>query len=275
MAMKGRLSIVHTRITHNEPAGAAALYGNFHTMLAIQRINTSEIASFSNTTEYETVIVMPSIDMTLAQKAADVMAARTEAPGLLVIADDCRRIGFVATANLVYAKTVSRYFCYAAQDAFAGYYWLDTALESMKKDKAGLLAFNDGRFFGELAAFGLVSRAWTDTLYGGSALFFPHYQKTYCDTELTDIARMTGRLAYNPHSMLIEIDYGKRHGQSLKPGADEIRYIPPGADDADGVLYVMRALDGFDGLIKPFVPDIGPVAQVLKARKLAGHPIPM
>ena len=223
---------------------------------------------------YETVVVMPSIRMHLAQKAADVMVGRTEADGLLVLAEDDCRIGFVAASNVVYSKTVSRYFCYAAQDAFAGYYWLEMAIESIQKENAGLLAFNDGRFFGSLAAFGLVDRQWTDSLYGGAALFFPYYKKTYCDTELTDIARMTGKLAYNPHSMLVEIDYGKHHGQSSKPAANTIRYVAPEAAEPDGVLYVTRALGGFDGNVAPFVPKLGPVEQVLKAWQRAGRPIP-
>ncbi|MCL1940204.1 MAG: hypothetical protein FWG04_06035 [Desulfovibrionaceae bacterium] len=64
----------------------------------------------------------------------------------------------------------------------------------MQKENAGLLAFNDGCFFGSLAAFGLVDRQWTDSFYGGKTLFYPHYKKTYCDTELTDIARkLVGR----------------------------------------------------------------------------------
>ena len=240
-------------------------------MLATQTIRTSKILSFSDTHAYETVIVMPSIRMTLAQRAADVMVGRTEAGGLLVLAEDDCRLGFVATANFVYSKTASRYFCYAAQDAFAGYYWLEMALESMRKEHAGLLAFNDGRFFGRLAAFGLADRQWVDTLYGGKALFYPQYKKTYCDTELTDLARMTGKLAYNPHSMLIEIDYGKHHGQSAKSAANTIRYTAPGATDADGVLYVVRALGGFDGHVAPFVPAIGPVEHVMKARQAAGR----
>ena len=243
-------------------------------MLAAQKIKTSEILSFNDTHVYETVIVMPSTRMTLAQRAADVMAGRTEAGGLLVLAEDDCRIGFVAAANLVYSKTASRYFCYAAQDAFAGYYWLEMALETMQKEQAGLLAFNDGRFFGRLAAFGLADRQWADSLYGGKALFYPHYKKTYCDTELTDIAHMTGKLAYNPHSMLIEIDYDKHCRQSAKPAANKIRYVAPDATDPDGVLYVTRALGGFDGKVMPFVPEIGPVEQVLKARQLAGRPVP-
>jgi hypothetical protein len=244
-------------------------------MLAVQRIKTSEILSFNDARDYETVIVLPSIRMTLAQRAADVMAGRTEAAGLLVLAEDDCRVGFVATANLVYSKTISRYFCYTAQDAFAGYYWLDTALETMQKENAGLLAFNDGRFFGSLAAFGLVDRQWTDSLYGGKTLFYPHYKKTYCDTELTNIARMTGKLAYNPHSMLMEIDYNKHYGQNSKPEANEICYVAPDATDPDGVLYVTRALGGFDGIVAPFVPEVGPVEQVLNARKLAGRSIPV
>ncbi|MDL2316588.1 hypothetical protein LJC59_05845 [Desulfovibrio sp. OttesenSCG-928-A18] len=243
-------------------------------MLVIQRIKTSEINSFTCPAEHETVVVMPAVKMVLAQRAADVMLARTEASGLLVMAEDDCRIGFVATANFVYSKTVSQYFCYTAQDAFAGYFWLDTALETMRATGAGLLAFNDGRFFGELAAFGLVSRQWTDTLYGSKALFFPHYQKIYCDTELTDIATRTNKLAYNPHSMLIEIDYGKHRGQSARSEENTIRYVPSRAKDPDGILYVTRALGGFGGMVAPFVPTIGPVEQVLKARRQAGHSVP-
>lgn len=243
-------------------------------MLVTQRIKTSELPAFSNIAERETVIVMPSTQMTLAQRAADVMVGRTEAPGLLLLVEDDRRIGFAATANLAYAKTASRYFCYVAQDAFAGYYWLDVALETMHQKNAGLLAFNDGRFFGALAAFGLVDRQWADAVYGGSALFYPHYKRHYCDTELTDIARMTGKLAYNPHSMLIEIDYDKHFEQSAKSEPGGIQYVDPAAEDPDGVLYVVRALGGFDGKVKPFTPEVGPVERVLKARLAAGHAPP-
>ncbi|MCL2123652.1 MAG: hypothetical protein FWH34_06130 [Desulfovibrionaceae bacterium] len=74
-------------------------------MLAAQHIKTSDILSFSDTHAYETVIVMPSTRMRLAQRAADVMVGRTEACGLLVLAEDDCRIGFVATANFVYSQT--------------------------------------------------------------------------------------------------------------------------------------------------------------------------
>lgn len=233
-------------------------------MLEVLRIKTSDILGFHNAAVYESVIVMPSIKMAQAMRAADVMAGRTEAPGLLVVAEDDCRLGFIATANCVYAKTHSRYFGYVAQDAFAGYYWLESALETMQKHEAGLLAFNDGRFFGRLAAFGFADRHWTNSLYG-NFLFYPRYTKHYADTELSDLAMLMEKLVYNPHCMMIEVDYEKHRGTSARPEENKIRYETP--VDPDGILYVKRALAGFDGKVRPFVPEIGPVATVLAEKE--------
>ena len=224
------------------------------------RIKTSDILNFHNETHYESVIVMPAVKMAQATRAADVMIGRTEAPGLLVVAEDDCRLGFIATANYVYTKTRSRYFGYVAQDAFAGYYWLETALETMQSNDAGLLAFNDGRFFGRLAAFGFADRQWTDSLYT-RFLFHPQYTKHYADTELSDLALLAGKLVYNPHCMMIEVDYEKHRGASASTVQNNIHYET--AADPDGILYVKRALAGFDGKVQPFVPSLGPVAVVL------------
>lgn len=236
-------------------------------MLEVRHIKTSELSAFQDAAAHETVVIMPSTRVTLARRAADVMVARTGASGLLLIAEDDLRIGFIATANMVYAKTSSRYAAYVAQDAFAGFYWLETGIETLQKSDSGLLAFNDGRFFGRLAAFGLVDRQWTDSLYG-RFLFYPRYKRHYADTELSDIALLTGKMVYNPHAMMVEIDYGKHLGTAARKSETVNEYKNTDSVDADpdGTLYVERALEGFDARVAPFVPELGPVQAVLKAR---------
>lgn len=236
-------------------------------MLEVRHVRTSELSAFQDDTPHESVVIMPSTRVTLARRAADVMVARTQSSGLLVIAEDDLRIGFIATANMVYAKTASRYAAYVAQDAFAGYYWLETGIRTLKESGSGLLAFNDGRFFGRLAAFGLVDRQWAAGLYG-RFLFYPRYKRHYADTELSDVALLTGKMAYNPHAMMVEIDYGKHLGTAEKRAETVIEYNNTDSlgADPDGTLYVERALKGFDGKVAPFVPEMGPVAAVLKAR---------
>jgi predicted outer membrane repeat protein len=97
----------------------------------------------------------------------------------------------------------------------------------------GALAFNDGKWFGQLAAFGLVRRSWLQGLYGG-ALFHPGYNRHYGDTELTLIARQQKRLAYHPHALLIEVDHDK-----------DRRAV----DAADRDLFLRRAATGFDNRV--------------------------
>lgn len=205
-------------------------------MLQLQSVKTSKIASFKNNNHYEVIIVMPTIDMALAARAADVMMRRTDQPGLLILAEDDARLGFIMTANLVYAKTRSDFFSYVAQDAFPGQYWLDYGLETLKQSKNGLLAFNDGRFFGKIAVFGLVNREWCRSLYK-NFIFYPQYTSHFADTELSILAYETSNLVFNPYSIMMEVDYEK--------------HLHPNNKD-DEKLYIERAKNGFDGRIQPF-----------------------
>ncbi len=208
-------------------------------MLELRRIKTSALTLFKDAAAYETVVVMPSIDMPLAEKAADVMARRTDRPGLLLLAEDDSRLGFIMTVNMLYARTKSDYFVYVAQDAYPGYHWLDYGLETLEKTGSGLLAFNDGRFFGKLAVFGLARRAWAQSIYR-NFIFYPEYKSHFADTELSMIALQTGQLSHNPYSILMEVDYEKHlHGNN----------------PVDHELYRKRAASGFDGRIAPFNPD--------------------
>ena len=205
-------------------------------MLEIKIIKSSMLSKFQLSSSFETIIVLPAIDMELAKKASEVMKRRTNQDGLLLIVEDDLRLGFIMVSNLVYSKTMSRYFSYVAQDAYAGEFWLDYALDTIKRAKCGLLSFNDGRFFGKIAVFGLVNRQWLNTVYG-KLLFYPKYKSHFADTELSVIASQTNNLVFNPNSLLIEVDYEK--------------HLHPNNND-DEILYRQRAETGFDKRIPSF-----------------------
>lgn len=208
-------------------------------MLEIQTIKSSVLSKFQLSTSYETIIVLPAIDMILANKASEVMKRRTKQTGLLIIVEDDLRLGFIMVSNMVYMKTKSRYFCFVAQDSYPGEFWLDYGLDTIKKTNSGLLSFNDGRFFGKIAVFGLADRKWLNTVYN-QFLFYPKYKSHFADTELSVIAAQTNNLVFNPNCLLIEVDYEK--------------YLH-GNNQDDEILYIKRAKTGFDGLITPFTPE--------------------
>jgi hypothetical protein len=120
-----------------------------------------------------------------------------------------------------------------AQDAFAGRQWLALALRALESRQAGLLGFNDGKWRGQLASFGLARRRWIEPLYGGD-FFHGGYRRHYADAELTLIAREQGRYAYEPDSVLIEVDWDK-------DGA--------AVDAHDRALFARRRASGFEGLV--------------------------
>lgn len=153
------------------------------------------------------VAVLPWVNEAAARQAADLMVARAGAPLQVLAVQDDEQTGPVVIWNLGLAYTRSPYLIYCAEDGFAGRYWLRFGLQAMSKG-AGLLAFNDGKWFGQLAGFGMVYRPWIQRIYGGT-LFHPAYRQHYGDTELTLIARQQDKLAYHPHALLVEVDYGK------------------------------------------------------------------
>lgn len=208
-------------------------------MLDIQQIKSSQLADLHDPMQHKVLTVMPATRARMARQAAETMARRTDQQGLLLIAEDDLRLGFIMTANLVYAKTRSDFFAYAAQDAFPGHYWLDYGLDSLRRTGAGLLAFNEGRFFGKIAAFGLAARDWLSSLYG-NFIFHPGYASHFADVELSVLALHQGRLAFNPNALLMEVDFAK-HDHPNNP--------------ADEALYIKRAASGFDGRMPPFVPE--------------------
>lgn len=185
------------------------------------------------------VLVMPYVDGEAARKAEGVLVRRALADGVLVMVDDDLRLGFIQAANMVYARSRSKYFGYLAQDAFPGDGWLKCALYTLEETGKGLLSFNDGRFHGNLAVFGLARRDWLRKLYH-NLLFYPGYKRHFADTELSAIAHLTGMMIYNENCLLVEVDYDKHE----KPN-----------DPEDDALYRARARTGFGGLTAPFEPE--------------------
>ena len=156
-----------------------------------------------------TIIVMPCTDADQARQAAQLMCSRAGVADalLLVVLDDARQ-GFIHIANQVFNATTSTWFGYVAQDAFAGRQWLSTGVQTLMQKDKGLLAFNDGKWGGALAAFGLGRRTWLSQNYDGQ-LFYPGYTQHYADTELTVIAIGNAQYCYNPQAVLVEVDWGK------------------------------------------------------------------
>ena len=156
-----------------------------------------------------TVMVMPSTNADQASQAAQLMCSRAgETDALLLVVLDDARQGFIDIANQVFAATTSTWFGYVAQDAFAGRQWLATGLQTLTLKAKGLLAFNDGKWGGALAAFGLGRRTWLSQNYDGH-LFYPGYTQHYADTELTVLAMGNTQYCYSPQAVLVEVDWGK------------------------------------------------------------------
>lgn len=184
------------------------------------------------------LVVMPFIDTAAARRSA-VQIARRAGTAISVLGIlDVRRQGFIAVSNAAYRRSIASWFAYVAQDAFAGRQWLAAGLRALELDAGGLLAFNDGKWGGALAAFGMVRREWADGNYGGD-LFDPAYRSHFADAELTLLALQQGKLRTDPAALLIEVDWEKE-GRGVTP--------------ADRQLFAERCDAGFDGRVSD--PDL-------------------
>lgn len=156
----------------------------------------------------DVAVLLACTDTEQAQRAAQIMQARAGHPFEVFLFEDKKRQGFVKSVNQLFQGCGHRYVVYAAQDAYPGMHWLRIAFEVMEKSGKSLLAFNDGKWFGRLAAFGMVRSTWVRSHYG-SSLLWPEYESHYADNELTQIAQRSNELVYSPHAMLIEVDFAK------------------------------------------------------------------
>ncbi len=179
------------------------------------------------------LIVMPFIDAVAAHRAAQLMARRAAVAGDLICIHDVHRVGFIAVANTAFRRSVAPQFGYVAQDAFAGRRWLALALDELNEKNGGLLAFNDGKWGGMLAAFGLASRAWALGNYDGD-LFCSDYVRHYADVELTLIAMQQRKFRFEPLAVLVEADWDKDVHQ---------------VDARDRLLYYQRSQSAFEGKV--------------------------
>jgi hypothetical protein len=99
--------------------------------------------------------------------------------------------------------------------------------------RGGLFAFNDGKWQGMLASFGMVNRHWAEQNYNGD-LFKPTYHRHYADVELTLLAMEQGMYRSDARSVLVEIDWEK-----------ELKSV----DRQDRLLYRQRVATGFEGRV--------------------------
>jgi hypothetical protein len=176
---------------------------------AVKLIYTSKnYSSTAKIVDQDVIALMPCIDIEQGKKTAEIMVRRAGFPLTIVIVFDDARVGFVASVNKAYRLSSSQYVIYVAQDAFPGRYWLILAYLAMEKSQKGLLAFNDGKWFGHLASFGMVRRDWLRSYYKGD-LMNPIYKTHAADNELTDIAKSSEMYLYDPKIILLEVDYKK------------------------------------------------------------------
>jgi hypothetical protein len=188
------------------------------------------------------LMVLPFVDESMAKQAGQLAAKRAGANGLVLGVHDRERKGFVDIVNQVFAASQSPWFGYMAQDAFAGRDWMALALQALHRQRGVLLGFNDGKWQGALASFGLASRSWaannylnSDQMQGQGVFFYPQYQRHYADAELTVLAKNAKGYVYEPNSVLVEVDWGKE------------RQV---VDVADRALFRQRAALEFDGRVK-------------------------
>jgi hypothetical protein len=185
----------------------------FHTVLAFSVAHPSLLAQLAPQQQKASVIlVMPATDLAQATKAASLMVQRAGVDdAVLLVVQDTDRHGFVSVANQCFQATQSDYFGYVAQDAFAGRRWLQRAKQLMDNSGKGLLGFNDGKWAGRLASFGLGRRSWLQANYPDGQLFCAQYSQHYADTELTALAMGNDQYCYDPNAVLMEVDWDKDH----------------------------------------------------------------
>ena len=182
------------------------------------------------------LVIIPTTDIEQAKLVAETMRKRAGADCDIMIVEDDKRIGFIDVVNQVAMNKPHEVIVYTAQDALVGQNWLKHALIEMVVTNAGLIGFNDGKWGGKLASFGMVLKEWVKDVYGGN-IFYTGYQSHYADTELTQIAKQQGRYAYAEKAIMLEVDWKKATGQGK------------GVSKADRKLYKKRKKDDFGGLV--------------------------
>jgi hypothetical protein len=148
-------------------------------------------------------VLMPCIDRIQGTHTIKQLSdnAGLEADYFLLMDDD--RVGYVRKINEFVNNKEYDFYVYTAQDAVAGKNWLLEGYKELERSKKGVLAFNDGKWNGQLASFGMVRSSYM------RPFFEDCYKSHYADTELSVKARLENKLAYSPKAILRESDEGK------------------------------------------------------------------
>ncbi len=199
------------------------------------------------------IVVMPCIDEQLGLETARFLLSRAAIDCKIAVVYDSQRLGFIHVVNKAVESFNSKYVVYLAQDAFPGRDWLKLAYESLEVSGKGLLGFNDGKWKGRIASFGMINISWAKKLYNGN-VFCPEYTSHKADNELTVIARAQNMYVFDPNIVLIEADKNK----------DE-----RGSNEKDDSVFNERFLTGFNGLISD--ADIKKYAKEYKIKFPKAH----
>lgn len=194
-------------------------------------------------TRLAVTVVMPSVNESRADETVKILKKRAGLEAHYVVALDTQRDGFIATTNRVSDSCTSEYIVYLAEDAFPGSRWLWHAYQKMETENLNLVAFDDGKWEGKIASFGMVRLSWSRRIYG-AGVFFQQYRGHRADKELTIIAKAQGSFGYCPQATLVEYDREKpfRVRESDNPNFDQ----------TDRDLFNARVKTGFGGLLSDF-----------------------
>lgn len=199
----------------------------------IQLLDIAEIKNFSYSDPQGVAVIMPCIDLEMGRKTANILACRAGMPCKILVVNDSLRQGFIKTLNQTAARISVKYIVYLAQDAYPGRDWLICAYDALENSGKGILAFNDGKWKGRIASFGMVRCSWVKTIYKDEILY-SGYVSHGADNELTVIARVQDMHVYNPECTVVEYDPKKDFG---------------GSNPTDDNLFQDRFNTGFNGIV--------------------------
>jgi len=145
-----------------------------------------------------------------ARMSAGVVLKRANYDCEVVIVEEIGKwSGWVKAHNWAYKHLESEYYLYGCADYYPGKHFIEIGMHALKEHKAGLFAFNDGKWNGLLATTGIVSREWVNGIYDG--LFNPIYKDHYADTELSLFGISDRTMLYSASAVYMEVDY-ESHG---------------------------------------------------------------
>jgi glycosyltransferase involved in cell wall biosynthesis len=196
---------------------------------SIISIDVRDLDRFIYTGSPEVAFIMPSIDQSLSLQTAEFMLKRAGYSCTVLIVNDSERIGFVKVVNAVGKLVTAEFVGYVASDAYPGRNWLAKAVQQLRSTGKGLLGFNDGKWDGRIASFGLVRRSWVVKFYGADILH-SGYRSHKADNEITLIAKIDNNYVYDANSVLVEYDMKKESG---------------GSNPVDDAVFEERFITGF------------------------------